>query len=164
MLHANHYTGVLISHCMQLGNYLFVLLAYYMPHAFGATEKFSLNVFPYTWTYLSTWASNELKGGNPQAAKMTFKIVMVLVVAEMVIIGMILFSAERRKFWIMISLHNHGWLTSSTFRVTFSHFSHVMGFYLEQNFWSSNLFIQGIPSTEHSFIIQFRIFSLEFRS
>ena len=52
LLHANHYTRLLISHCMQLGNYLFVLLAYYMPHAFGATEKFSLNVFPYTWTYL----------------------------------------------------------------------------------------------------------------
>ena len=52
-------------------------------------------------------------GGNPQAAKMTSKIVMVLVVAEMVIIGMILFfckmfwampSVERRKFWIMICL------------------------------------------------------------
>ena len=98
---------------MQLGNYLFVLLAYYMPHAFGATKKFSLNVFPYARIYLSTWASNELGGGNPQAAKMTSKIVMVLVVAEMVIIGMILFfctmfwampSVERRKFWIMICL------------------------------------------------------------
>ncbi|KAK7839409.1 protein detoxification 16 [Quercus suber] len=41
-------------------------------------------------TLRSNWASNELGGGNPQAAKMTFKIVMVLVVAEMVIIGMIL--------------------------------------------------------------------------
>ena len=52
-LYVNHFTKLLISHCMQLGNYLFVLLAYYIPHAFGAAEKFALNVFPYVWTYLS---------------------------------------------------------------------------------------------------------------
>ena len=46
-LYVNHFTKLLISHCMQLGNYLFVLLAYYITHAFGATEKFALNVFPY---------------------------------------------------------------------------------------------------------------------
>ena len=34
----------------------------------------------------------DLGGGNPQAAKMTVKIIMVLVIAEMVIVGMILFS------------------------------------------------------------------------
>ena len=42
-------------------------------------------------THCSTRASNELGGGNPQEAKMTANIVMVLVVAEMVIVGMILF-------------------------------------------------------------------------
>ena len=125
-------------------------------------------------TLCSTWASNELGGGNPQAAKMTLKIVMVLVVAEMVIIGMILFicryvlgyafSREKEVLDHDLSLNNYGWPISSTFRVTFSHVSHVMAIYLEQNFWICNLFIQGIPSTEHSFIIQFRIFSLEFRS
>ena len=106
-------------------------------------------------TLCSTWASNELGGGNPQAAKMTFKIGMVLVVAKMVIIGIILFfcryvlgfafSREKEVLDHDLSLNNHGWLTSGTFRVTY-------------------LYFQGIPSTEHSFIIQFRIFSLEFRS
>uniref|UniRef100_A0A7N2MEL4 Uncharacterized protein n=1 Tax=Quercus lobata TaxID=97700 RepID=A0A7N2MEL4_QUELO len=57
---------------------------------------------------------------------MTLKIVMVLVVAEMVIIGMILFfcrnvlgyafSREKEVLDHDLSLYNHGWLTSSTFR------------------------------------------------
>ena len=95
-------------------------------------------------TLRSTWASNELGGGNPQAAKMTFKIVMVLVVAEMVIIGIILFfccyvlgcafTREKEVLDHDLPLNNHGWLTSSAFRVTFSHFSHVMAIYLKQNF------------------------------
>ena len=71
-------------------------------------------------------------GGNPQEAKMTAKIVMVLVVAKMVVVGMILFichyvlgyvfSSEKEvgdhvaKTVPFISLNNHGWLTSSTFR------------------------------------------------
>ncbi|KAK9995102.1 hypothetical protein SO802_024805, partial [Lithocarpus litseifolius] len=64
-------------------------------------------------TNCSTRASNELGGGNPQATKMTFKIVMVLVVAEMVIIGMILFFcryvlgfsfSSEKEVWIMICL------------------------------------------------------------
>ena len=43
LLHANHYSKLLISHCMQLVSYLFVLLAYYyIPYAFGATTKFAL--------------------------------------------------------------------------------------------------------------------------
>ena len=77
-------------------------------------------------THCSTRASNELGGGNPQAAKMTFKIVMVLVVAKVVIIGMILFvcryvlgyafSREKEVLDHDLSLNNHGWLTSSTFR------------------------------------------------
>ena len=43
----------------------------------------------------STWVSNELGAGNAQAAKMTVKVIMVLVVAEMVIVAMILFFCHR---------------------------------------------------------------------
>ena len=46
-------------------------------------------------TLCSTRVSNELGAGNAQAAKMTVKAMMVLVVAEMVIVAMILFFCHR---------------------------------------------------------------------
>ena len=46
-------------------------------------------------TLCSTQVSNELGAGNAQAAKMTIKAIMVLVVAEMVIVVMILFFCHR---------------------------------------------------------------------
>ncbi|XP_035550746.1 protein DETOXIFICATION 2-like isoform X4 [Juglans regia] len=52
-------------------------LHYYVPYAFGATA--------------STRVSNELGAGNPQAAKVAVKAIMVIAVAEMVIVSMMLF-------------------------------------------------------------------------
>ena len=46
-------------------------------------------------TFCSTRVSNELGAGNAQAAKMTVKAMMVLVVVEMVIVAMILFFCHR---------------------------------------------------------------------
>ena len=46
-------------------------------------------------TLCSTRVSNELGAGNAQAAKMTVKAMMVLVVAEMVIVAMILSFCHR---------------------------------------------------------------------
>ncbi|KAF5457066.1 hypothetical protein F2P56_021201 [Juglans regia] len=50
-------------------------LHYYVPYAFGATAR----------------VSNELGAGNPQAAKVAVKAIMVIAVAEMVIVSMMLF-------------------------------------------------------------------------
>ena len=46
-------------------------------------------------TFCSTRVSNELGAGNAQAAKMTVKAMMVLVVVEMVIVAMILSFCHR---------------------------------------------------------------------
>ncbi|KAB1210947.1 MATE efflux family protein 7 [Morella rubra] len=57
--------------------FAFTYLHYYVPYSFGATA--------------STRVSNELGAGNPHAAKVAVKAIMVLAVAEMLIVSMILF-------------------------------------------------------------------------
>ena len=109
-------------------------------------------------------------GGNPQEAKMIAKIVMVLVVAEMVIVGMILFICHYVLGYVFNSekeVRNH---VANT--VPFICLSIIMDgllAVLSGNFltflsckwaiiWSRTFevityLIHGIPSTKHSFII-----------
>ena len=120
-------------------------------------------------------------GGNPQEAKMTAKIVMVLVVAEMVIVGMILFICHYVLGYVFNSekeVRNH--VANMVPFICLSIIMDGLLAVLSGNFltflsckwaiiWSRTFefityLIHGIPSFKHSFIIQFRIFSLELRS
>ena len=76
-----------------------------------------------------TRVSNELGAGNAQAAKITVKAIIVLVVAEMVIVAMILFFCHRVLVYAFRSkkeIADMGpllCLSIVIFQVTFSHLS-----------------------------------------
>ena len=116
-------------------------------------------------TLCSTQASNELGGGNPQEAKMTAKIVMVLVVAEMVVVGMILFICHYVLGYVFSSEKEVGDHVVKTVLLFLSIIMDGLLAVLSGNFltflsckwaiiWSRTFevityLIHGIPSTKH---------------